>query len=86
MRSVIGLIIGLLIGPGTLTIFGLGFLWAWSLERKRHCLLLLTAGCMKCFSVFEFTPLCMLQVFFYDLGTSKRNASLDGYSRPPRLR
>lgn len=37
----------LLIGPGTLAIFGLGFLWAWSLERKRHYLLLLSAGCIS---------------------------------------
>lgn len=37
----------LLIGPGTLAIFGLAFLWAWLLERKRHYLLLLSGGCLS---------------------------------------
>ncbi|MDR5903339.1 GGDEF domain-containing protein [Halomonas icarae] len=37
----------LLIGPGTLSVFGLSFLWAWMLERKRHYLLLLSGGCVS---------------------------------------
>lgn len=36
----------LLIGPGTLAIFSLAYLWAWSLERKRHYLLLFSAACL----------------------------------------
>jgi diguanylate cyclase (GGDEF)-like protein len=36
----------LLIGPGTLAVFGLGFLWAWLIERRRHYLLLLAGACI----------------------------------------
>lgn len=36
----------LLVGPGTLAVFGLAFLWAWVLERKRHYLLLLSGSCL----------------------------------------
>lgn len=35
-----------LIGPGLIVVLGLGFFWAWLLERKRHYLLALTAGCV----------------------------------------
>ncbi|KKC35858.1 hypothetical protein WH87_14895 [Devosia epidermidihirudinis] len=35
-----------LIGPGLIAVLGLGFLWAWLLERKRHYLLALTAACL----------------------------------------
>lgn len=37
----------LLIGPGTLAVFGLAFFWAWTLDQKRHYLLLLSGGCMS---------------------------------------
>lgn len=33
-----------LIGPGILCVFGLCFLWAWVIEKKRHYLLLLAAA------------------------------------------
>ncbi|ARQ01372.1 GGDEF domain-containing protein [Pseudorhodoplanes sinuspersici] len=33
-----------LIGPGILSVFGLAFLWAWIIEKKRHYLLLLAAA------------------------------------------
>jgi len=33
-----------LIGPGILCVFGLSFLWAWVIEKKRHYLLLLAAA------------------------------------------
>lgn len=36
----------LLIGPGTLAVFGLGFIWAWIIERRRHYLLFLSGACM----------------------------------------
>lgn len=42
----IGHLASLLIGPGTLAVFGLGFLWAWLIERRRHYLLLITGACM----------------------------------------
>lgn len=35
-----------MIGPGTLTVFALGFLWAWQIERRRHYLLLMAAACI----------------------------------------
>ena len=35
-----------LIGPGTLAVFGMGFLWAWWIERERHYLLLLSSACL----------------------------------------
>ncbi|OAM75891.1 GGDEF domain-containing protein [Devosia elaeis] len=35
-----------LIGPGTLAVFGAGFLWAWSIEKRRHYLLMLAAACL----------------------------------------
>ncbi|MFC6489212.1 GGDEF domain-containing protein [Nitratireductor sp. GCM10026969] len=33
-----------LIGPGVLCVFGIAFLWAWAIERRRHYLLLLAAA------------------------------------------
>lgn len=33
-----------LIGPGILCVFGLSFLWAWAIEKKRHYLLALAAA------------------------------------------
>ncbi len=33
-----------LIGPGILFVFGLAFLWAWIIEKKRHYLLLLASA------------------------------------------
>ena len=33
-----------LIGPGILCVFGLAFLWAWLIEKKRHYLLLLAVA------------------------------------------
>ncbi|MCH8684026.1 GGDEF domain-containing protein [Pedomonas mirosovicensis] len=39
-----------IIAPGVLTVFGLAFLWAWSIERKRHYLLLLAGACL-CFCI-----------------------------------
>lgn len=39
-----------LIAPGVLSVFGLAFLWAWSIERKRNYLLLLAAACF-CFGL-----------------------------------
>ncbi|MFP3978978.1 GGDEF domain-containing protein [Marinobacter sp. KMM 10035] len=36
-----------LVAPGTLGVFGVAFLWAWTLERKRHYLLLLASGCFS---------------------------------------
>lgn len=35
-----------LIGPGVLAVFGLAFVCAWLLERKRHYLLLLAGACL----------------------------------------
>lgn len=35
-----------LIGPGTLAVFGLGFVWAWQIDRQRHYLLLIASACM----------------------------------------
>src|SRR5690554_6886724 len=40
----------LLIGPATLAIFGLGFVWAWLIERSRPYLLLMAGACM-CFVI-----------------------------------
>ena len=42
----IGRLAFLLIGPGTLIVFGLGFLWVWLIERRRHYLLLLASACV----------------------------------------
>lgn len=39
-----------LVAPGVLSVFGLAFLWAWSIERKRDYLLLLAAACF-CFGI-----------------------------------
>lgn len=38
------------VAPGIMTVFGLAFLWAWSIERKRHYLLMLAGACL-CFCV-----------------------------------
>lgn len=35
-----------LIGPGIIAVLGLGFFWAWLLERKRHYLIALTSSCL----------------------------------------
>ncbi|MBD0417200.1 GGDEF domain-containing protein [Oryzicola mucosus] len=53
----------LLIGPGTLLVFGIGFLWAWSIERRRHYLLVLTLACM----LFVFGALT--QIFYLPADT-----------------
>lgn len=53
-----------LIGPGVLCVFGLAFLWAWTIERKRHYLLLLTAApCLFALGV-------MIQVFHWPADTA----------------
>lgn len=52
-----------LIGPGILCVFGLCFLWAWVIEKKRHYLLLLAgAPCLFALGVIS-------QVFGWPPGT-----------------
>lgn len=54
----------LLIGPGTLAVFGLGFLWAWLIERRRHYLLLLAGACIA----FALGALTQILNLSHDLG------------------
>jgi len=51
-----------LIGPGVLCVFGLAFLWAWAIERKRHYLLLLAVAPLL------FAAGVMMQVFKWPAG------------------
>jgi diguanylate cyclase (GGDEF)-like protein len=61
-----------LIGPGVLCVFGLAFLWAWAIERKRHYLLLLAAApCLFALGV-------MIQVFGWPANTAP-NALLSAF-------
>lgn len=50
-----------LIGPSTLAVFGVAFLWAWAIERTRHYLLYLAAACAlftlgACVQIFYWPP------------------------------
>ena len=60
-----------LIGPGVLSIFGLAFLWAWIIEKKRHYLLLLAAAPIL------FALGVLVQVFSWPAGVGP-NALLSG--------
>ena len=60
-----------LIGPGILCVFGLSFLWAWAIERKRHYLLLLAAAPAL------FALGVMVQVFYWPPRTQP-NALMSG--------
>jgi diguanylate cyclase (GGDEF)-like protein len=60
-----------LIGPGILCVFGLAFLWAWIIEKKRHYLLLLAAAPML------FALGVIVQAFSWPAGVGP-NALLSG--------
>lgn len=48
-----------LVAPGVLAVFGLAFLWAWSIERKRNYLRLLAGACF-CFGIGAVSQAMML--------------------------
>ncbi|WP_435657105.1 GGDEF domain-containing protein [Brucella pituitosa] len=52
-----------LIGPGTLVVFGIGFLWAWSMERRRRYLLCLAFACLL------FVLGSLIQIFHFPADT-----------------
>ncbi|MEJ8574127.1 GGDEF domain-containing protein [Microbaculum marinum] len=53
-----------LVAPGVLCVFALAFLWAWTIEKTRHYLLLLAAG------PFLFAVGALMQVFSFPDGTA----------------
>ncbi|MDP9628107.1 UNVERIFIED_ORG: diguanylate cyclase (GGDEF)-like protein [Ensifer adhaerens] len=52
--------------PGLFVLFGLAFGWAWSIEKKRHYLLLLTAACLL-FATAAFMQIMLLPL---DIGAN----------------
>lgn len=60
-----------LIGPGILSVFGVTFVWAWAIERRRHYLLLIAGACF----LFALGAAC--QIFYWPPDTGL-NAMVSG--------